>query len=333
MERYNKDRLLIQQNLKGIRNNEIRRKARFLILIMESKSVKEGCDKTGIIKQSFHRWHNRLKEHDFDLQCLANKSRKPHHSPNKTCAADEELIVNLNAEHGNSDRLLAIQFEKKTGRKIGHSTICAVLKRNDRVKKYRTIKPNSFNRRYSAPNPLDRVQADTLWTGLTDNNGNRVYMTGLIDDHSRFAYGDLNDEKGGFAATSSLQNFLSKVGIPKLVQTDNGTEFTNRYVSELNHKRQKEASKAAFETLLEKMEIEHHLIRPRTPQHNGKIERFNQTVLKEFSARVPDNLPLADYRKLFKAYLLWYNCERPHSSIKYLTPANVFYKQGMQIPA
>ena len=327
MERYKNARQRIQQNLKGVRSDTIRRKARLIILVLEAKSIRQGCDSQGLVRQTFYAWLACLKQNDFNLNCLEDHSRRPHNSPQKTSEDDENLIVDLHERHGNSDRLLAIEFEKETNRKIGHSTICAVLRRKGKARKYRTIKPNAFNRRYSAAKPLERTQSDTLWTGLTDNNGHRVYMVGFIDDCSRHTFGELWNEKGSYEATSTLEKYLTKIGMPKLVQTDNGTEFTNRYVSELNHKRQKESRPAAFESLLAEHKIEHHLIRPRTPQHNGKIERFNQTVLREFSARVKDRLTLEEYRILFQDYLQWYNKKRPHSSLKYLTPASVFYKE------
>lgn len=329
MERYSNVRQSIQQNLKGVRNDTIRRKARLIILVLEAKSIRQGCDAQGVVRQTFYTWLACLQKNNFDLSCLENGSRRPFNSPRKTSEADEKLIVELHTKHGNSDRLLAIEFENQTGRKIGHSTICAVLKRKGHSKKYRTIKPNTFNRRYSAAKPLERTQSDTLWTGLTDNYGHRVYMVGFIDDCSRHTFGELWNEKGGFEATSTLKMYLEMIGLTKLVQTDNGTEFTSRYVSELNHKRRKESRLAAFEELLAEFKIEHHLIRPRTPQHNGKIERFNQTVLREFSARVPNGLSLEEYRILFKNYLQWYNEKRPHSSLKYLTPASVFHSKDL----
>lgn len=329
MERYKNTRQRIQQNLKGVRSDTIRRKARLIILVLEAKSIRQGCDAQGLVRQTFYAWLACLQKNDFNLCYLEDGSRKPHYSPRKVIESDEDLIVDLHKKHGNSDRLLALEFEKQTGRKIGHSTICTVLKRKGHSKKYRTIKPNTFNRRYSAAKPLERTQSDTLWTGLTDNNGHRVYMVGFIDDCSRHTFGELWNEKGSYEATSTLELYLTKVGLTKLVQTDNGTEFTNRYVSELNHTRMKESRLAAFESMLAEYKIEHHLIRPRTPQHNGKIERFNQTVLREFSARVPNGLPLEQYRVLFKEYLKWYNEKRPHSSLKYLTPASVFYNEQL----
>jgi len=327
MERYLITRQRIQQNLKGIRSDTIRRKARLIILVLEAKSIRQGCDAQGLVRQTFYAWLNCLKENAYDLNCLQDQSRRPHHSPHKTSEEDENFIVELYKKHGNSDRKLAIEFENQKGRRIGHSTICEIIKRKGYSKKYRTIKPNVFSRRYSASKPLERTQADTLWTGLTDNFDHRVYMVGFIDDCSRHTFGELWNEKGGFEATSTLEIYLTQIGLTQLVQTDNGTEFTNRYVSELNHTRQKESKLAAFEQLLVEYEVEHHLIRPRTPQHNGKIERFNQTVLREFSARVPDKLPLDQYRVLFKEYLKWYNEKRPHSSLNYLTPASVFHNK------
>lgn len=328
MERYATTRQRIQQNLKGIRSDAIRRKARLIILVLEAKSIRKGCDAQGLVRQTFYAWLKSLQDNNFDLSILENQSRRPQRSPNKTSEDDEKLIEELHSKHGNSDRKLAMEFENETGKKIGHSTICAVLKRRGNSKKYRTVKPNNFNRRYSAPKPLERTQADTLWTGLEDNLGHRVYMVGFIDDCSRHVFGELWNEKGGYEATLTLEFYLTKIGLTKLVQTDNGTEFTNRYVSELNHTRQKESRLAAFEQLLVEYKIEHHLIRPRTPQHNGKIERFNQTVLREFSAKVPNGLSLDEYRILFRNYLQWYNEKRPHSSLKYLTPATVFYNKN-----
>lgn len=105
-----------------------------------------------------------------------------------------------------------------------------------------------------------------------------------------------------------------------------GTEFTNLYTSLLNPRREKEAKLGAFEILLKEYGVEHRITKPRTPQHNGKIERFNQTVLREFASRVPDGLPLAEYRRLFRGFLDYYNNERRHSSINYLTPAQAFEK-------
>ncbi len=44
METIKEVRRKIQQNLKGIRDNEVRRKAALLITVLEAKNIPEGCD-------------------------------------------------------------------------------------------------------------------------------------------------------------------------------------------------------------------------------------------------------------------------------------------------
>ena len=52
------------------------------------------------------------------------------------------------------------------------------------------------------------------------------------------------------------------------VQTDNGSEFTNRFSGS------KRDMPTLFERTAAELGIRHKLIRPYTPRHNGKVERF-----------------------------------------------------------
>ena len=62
------------------------------------------------------------------------------------------------------------------------------------------------------------------------------------------------------------------------VQTDNGSEFTNRLNARKNSK------KTLFEYTLAKFGIRHKLIKPFTPRHNGKVERSHRKDNEEFYA-------------------------------------------------
>ena len=64
----------------------------------------------------------------------------------------------------------------------------------------------------------------------------------------------------------------------KLIQTDNGTEFTNKYV---NTKALSELDK-----YLQAEHIKHKLIKPATPWHNGRVERSHRTDDKFFYSRL-----------------------------------------------
>jgi len=58
------------------------------------------------------------------------------------------------------------------------------------------------------------------------------------------------------------------------VQTDNGTEFTYRFISE--------KAECPFDTYLKRLEIVHKLIAPHTPWHNGKVERSHRNDQRYF---------------------------------------------------
>lgn len=63
--------------------------------------------------------------------------------------------------------------------------------------------------------------------------------------------------------------------IPKCIQTDNGLEFTR-------HKDSKESGIHLFDRLCLYLGIEYKLIKPRTPRHNGKVERSHKNDQAKF---------------------------------------------------
>jgi transposase InsO family protein len=94
---------------------------------------------------------------------------------------------------------------------------------------------------------------------------------------------------------------------PRLI-SDNGSQFISK----------------DFEELLLLLEIEHTCTGRNHPQSNGKIERFHRTLKTEHtrrSAYVDD----VDARVRMALWLGYYNSERLHSAIGYLTPDDVFY--------
>ena len=110
-----------------------------------------------------------------------------------------------------------------------------------------------------------------------------------------------------------------------LVQSDNGTEFTNKYVSLNNPRREKEAVMGAFEIELGRLEVEHHLIKPGTPELNGKIERFNGTIKTELRRHLKAGMTLVQIIAVVTWYENYYNNNRPHTALNGLTPHEKFY--------
>jgi len=327
MERFAGDLRKIKENLRGCRDDEIRGRARVLIRVMESNgSVRMACDLMGVVPKTFYSWLKRLRIAEYDIAALKSKPRRPHNSPNQIPEETVKLLMHIRQTTGNCGGVIVSYiYNDKTGKAISHSACDKVFARMGVTCK-RRIKPNLHKKRYASKNPLDRVQFDTLWLGIEDDHANRVYTVNGVDCCSRFAFLRTFDSHDSAAAESTLEAFLREVGRPAVVQTDNGVEFTARYTSELSAKRKKEAVLAPFEAILAERKIHHHLIRPRTPQLNGKVERFNRTLLRWVAAANLDGQPLHEIERAIQSFVTWYNYRRPHSALNGLAPAAAFPK-------
>ncbi len=133
-------------------------------------------------------------------------------------------------------------------------------------KKPRKRKNKPYQR---AEYPGQKVQIDVKYVpSYCVADGNKYYQYTAKDECTRWTYRDMYAEH----STHSSQQFLLSLAahapfMIREVQTDNGTEFTKRLVSNDPN------NKTSFERSLADYGIIHHLLRPATPRHNGKVER------------------------------------------------------------
>lgn len=308
---------------------EIRRRAMMLLRILNSvnngQSVGLAAEQQGVRRQYFYMWLRRLVAAGYDLQALKGHSKKPRRSPNVTKKSIVLKIKEIRKFDESGGHTIALILRRDFGISIAGSTVCSVLRREGVSKIYRYQKRNEHIKRYSAENPLNTVQTDSAWTGFEDNHGNRVYYFPVIDDCSRVATVHVCDSKSGDEAVKAMRRFIDRYGKPDQVQTDNGVEFTNRFVSRRNPKRLKDERYALFEQFLFAQAISHRHIKVRTPEHNGKVERFNATLKRFLQRKARNGMELQQFQILIDQYLEWYNKRRPHWSLKGLTPHERFY--------
>jgi transposase InsO family protein len=125
----------------------------------------------------------------------------------------------------------------------------------------------------------------------------------VIDDHTRIAFTELHEDERADTVTAFLERalaFYRRLGIqPRRVQTDNHFSYIrNRSLAEL----------------LAAEGISHHTIKPRTPRHNGKVERYQQTLKREWG--LGQRYRSSAHRaKALPHWLRHYNTERNHSEI------------------
>jgi transposase InsO family protein len=122
-----------------------------------------------------------------------------------------------------------------------------------------------------------------------------------VDDHSRLAYVEvLSDEQAatacGFWARAHAW-FADHGIVVQRVLTDNGSCYRSR----------------AWRALLASQQVRHHPTRPYRPATNGKVERFNRTLLGEWAYARPYRSEQAR-RAALPAWLHRYNHHRPHNT-------------------
>jgi transposase InsO family protein len=176
-------------------------------------------------------------------------------------------------------------------------------------------------RRYEWPCPGDLLHIDSKRFARFSRPGHAVtsdrHRTGaekrmrvgyewvhsLVDDHSRLAYSELHRDERAATVTAFVQRglaFFAGMDVTaKRLMSDNAFTYTKN---------------ASLARLLADHGIRHLLIPPRRPQVNGKVERYQQTLKREWAHG--HTYRSSDHRADALTYWLrHYNEHRPHSAL------------------
>jgi transposase InsO family protein len=148
----------------------------------------------------------------------------------------------------------------------------------------------------------DRSQRDRNWMAASTRVGHD-YAHAIVDDHSRLAYVELHDDEKAATITGFVDRalaFFAAHGITaRRLMTDNAFAYVrNRSLREL----------------LAAHGIRHLTTQPYRPRTNGKIERFHQTMGREW-AHGRSYRSSAHRASLLGDWLEHYNHRRSHSAI------------------
>lgn len=293
-----------------------------------ARAVEEGCSLKevaacfGVSPATACRWSRRWREATVEerrsLSCLLDRSSRPRRMPRLLPAREQRRICAARRQTGWGPRLLTL----RTGHP--HSTISKVLKRNGLSRPPRPVREPE--RRYEWPCPGDLLHMDVSLYSRFERPGHAVtgdrrsssaekkqrvgydYAHAIVDDHSRLAYAELLDDDRAPTVTAFVERalgFFAEQGIESTrLMTDNAWSYTlNRSLREL----------------LERRGIRHLRTKPRTPRTNGKVERFHQTMAREWAY----GLRYRSSRHRGAAlphWLRYYNEHRPHSALGGLPP-------------
>jgi len=168
--------------------------------------------------------------------------------------------------------------------------------------------------------PGQKIQIDVKYVPrYCTVNWKQYYQFTAVDECSRHVYREMYEERSTYSAKQFLTNLVTNSPFPiRLVQTDNGSEFTNALlVTQSKHK-------SLFEEALEDMGILYQRIQIATPRHNGKVERQHRCDEKRFFSKLK-MYSLEDGRKQLSAYNLKSN-KIPKICLNFLSPNQVLEK-------
>ena len=120
------------------------------------------------------------------------------------------------------------------------------------------------------------VHVDVKYLPQMPNETSRKYLFVAIDRTTRWVYMEIRAAKSADSAQGFLKNMIQKAPfvITKIL-TDNGKEFTDRFCAT---GQRIPTGDHVFDKVCVTHSIEHRLIKPRHPQTNGMVERFNGRI-------------------------------------------------------
>ena len=294
--------------------------------ILYKQSVVEYSYKHGVTKaaikykkhrKTIYRWR---EKYDWTAKSLLNKSRKPHSHPRQH--TEEEIKKIKDYKYKNKDTGLVVLWIKlkRAGYTRSITSLYRVMQRlgiyNKAPSKKKGYEPKPYQQ---MTHPGERVQIDVkyvpskcLTKEIKERDG-RYYQYTAIDEYTRQRVLWASKEHSTYASTEFLKIVQKKLKYKiECVQTDNGFEFTNRLNSQETNKKTK------FEESLREAGIEHKLIKPKTPRHNGKVERSHRKDQERFYYNKVF-CSFEDFKNRLKYWEKEYN-NFPMKPLKWLSP-------------
>ena len=235
----------------------------------------------GVSLSSVKRWCQR---YDGSWQSLAERSHRPRSHPKRHTEAEESIIREAYRKkyyRYGWDGTYVEAVEKGYQRSLS-GMVYAARRMEICFIGHEKKPPRKHDRRYpEVLYPGEKVQIDVkevpycCLKGAAKRDGKRLFQWTAIDECTRFRFVYAFEEHTPENSVKFLK--LLRIAFPfgiKVIQTDNGTEFTYKYISE--------DTPCPFDTGLKGAGIEHKLIPPRTPWHNGKVERSHRNDQRYF---------------------------------------------------
>jgi len=265
----------------------------------EGASVNEICTAAEIPRRTLYDWLRRYRLQG--LEGLLPKSKRPH-TIERTPTETVNEIKTIRISTGWGPQKIA-GFLRTQGRPVGHMTV------------YRALQASGLNHPLTKPRikrtyrRWQRMRSNSLWQCDLKLAPPR-WLIGILDDHSRFVPGSEHFTEGTTENVIWLwDRAIHEYGKPREALTDHGSVFWSV-----------RKGQSSFDRYCHEKRIKHILGGIGKPTTQGKIERWFRTYDLEH-----------DRFDLHWKFIHYYNFERPHMSLNYKTPAEVYFGEVQDV--
>ena len=284
-------------------------------VLVEGWSVGEAAKAASVSSATVYKWLSRFREEGSTG--LQDRSSAPKRCPRALPPSQVRRII--------AGRRRLKVGPHRLGPMLGHprSTVYGVLRRAGLSRLAHLDRPTATPLRYERDRPGELVHVDVKKLGKIRLGGGwrfrgRSYETRrdrsfgpigynyihvAIDDHSRYAFVEIHADERGSTCAGFLERaagHFAQLGIKiERVMTDQAPSYVRS---------------RDFQAVLSAIGARHIRTRPYRPQTNGKVERFNRTLLDEWAyARLyrSNGARLASLPRWVETY----NHRRPHTAL------------------
>ena len=320
---------------------EVSEKAQARLSMLEAykilRNVSVVCKMFNVSRKTFYKWKRRFEESGREVKSLEDLSRSPRRKRKKKLDFKTEIRIKRLRERYIRLGKVKLQklFEREYGYYVSQNHISYVIKKYNlyydplKVKRIRTKRVKNKKRKKVKITEVDIrecVKEDKPFFFCIDTIvmylpfGIKRYIITAVEYERKIAYARCYRTKSSLSAFDFLLRLFMLVnGKISAVLTDNGSEFS-KY----------------FDKACKRLKITHIYTRVRSPKDNCVNERFNRTLKEEFIQTDEEFEVYLAENDLTKAnqklteYLIFYNLERPHQALNYMSPIQ-WYNQNHKL--
>lgn len=257
-------------------------------------------EQLGISKQTISKWKNR----DFNTDA----SSRPHHIKYALSEIETTLAISLRTSSWLPlDEVFEMLLEQN--KLISRSSVYRCWVKNN-LNKVPQIKRDEA-KKFKAYEP-GYIHFDVTY--MPKFKGQAAYLFVAIDRATRTMFFDIYDTKSALSTDDFFDKCLDFFPFKFThILTDNGLEFTNRFIMS---KKGTLCTKASLlDIKCEENNIQHRLTLPYNPQTNGMVERVNGTIKNNTILKTKYKNASEMNKDLF-AFLSFYNLFRRHGLLR-----------------